>query len=430
MRREKSGGRRLHLSPGASASWCSPLVGVLAAAALGRAAAPATTPPAGLLGPPAVAAGLPSTRPAAATRAASRPQMVDFQPGVRIDWARRQVEADATVILREGGIELFACSPQTREHESIVRAEARPLHLFQALGLIGLSPGHPIRFNAETRELQPATGDPVEITIRYPRDGVRREEPIERWMKTAKTGKPVEALPWVFAGSLLLEDGSIAADFEGTLIAVVDFASALIALPELHSDRNEELWLEPEPAQIPPEQTRCTLIFRPGPWPIELDAAGRARLAGRTVTLSELARAVRRAQKDNPDLRIRVGIDPRCPPDIGPKVLKLLKSLTVADQGIAVVRHAGSSALLHDPQALADWLRPRLSPAGLSSKPRQDQADSPNRLADDLRGRTVGLRARAEGVITFTSQLTRDLQSLLSPRRSRPAASHIPPAAP
>src|ERR1043166_8218583 len=48
--------------------------------------------------------------------AASRP----FQPGVRIDWEQKAVEIDARVVLREGPLELFACSPQTKEHESIL----------------------------------------------------------------------------------------------------------------------------------------------------------------------------------------------------------------------------------------------------------------------------------------------------------------------
>ncbi|UCE61208.1 MAG: hypothetical protein JSU63_05560, partial [Phycisphaerales bacterium] len=67
--------------------------------------------------------------------ATSQPRQ--FAPGVKIDWQRRVVEVDASVVLREGPLELLACSPQTREHESILAVRARPLHIYQAMGLIG-----------------------------------------------------------------------------------------------------------------------------------------------------------------------------------------------------------------------------------------------------------------------------------------------------
>src|SRR5690606_38100667 len=119
------------------------------------------------------------------------------QPGIRFDWSRREVLADATVVLREGLIELFACSPRQREHEAIVRMEARPLHLYQALGLIGIRPGHPIRFN-EQDEIETATGDAVEIEIRYEREGRTVQEPIEHWMRFQNTDRSPGRLPWIF----------------------------------------------------------------------------------------------------------------------------------------------------------------------------------------------------------------------------------------
>ncbi|MCH8851940.1 MAG: hypothetical protein IID41_04735, partial [Planctomycetes bacterium] len=66
-----------------------------------------------------------------------------FMPGVRINWQEREVEVAGVVVLREGMLELFACSADTREHESIMRISARPAHVYQALGLLGLEPGSP-----------------------------------------------------------------------------------------------------------------------------------------------------------------------------------------------------------------------------------------------------------------------------------------------
>ena len=44
-----------------------------------------------------------TSRPATGP-AASQPNVVQFQPGIRINWTQRQVEIDVTVVLREGQI--------------------------------------------------------------------------------------------------------------------------------------------------------------------------------------------------------------------------------------------------------------------------------------------------------------------------------------
>ena len=143
----------------------------------------------------------PATTSVATAPAGAGSRVVPFQPGIRIDWARRQVEVEATVILREGALELFACSPDSREHESIVRIEARPLFVFQALGLIGLTEGHPVRYDPETDRVEPARGDPVEIEVRYRVGRSVRTGPIERWMKPSGSDRPLDRLPWIFTGS-------------------------------------------------------------------------------------------------------------------------------------------------------------------------------------------------------------------------------------
>ena len=72
-----------------------------------------------------------------------------FAQGVWIDWRQATVELDARVVLRTGPLELLACSPRTREHESILVVPARPMHVFQALGLVGLEAGSPLRYDEE-----------------------------------------------------------------------------------------------------------------------------------------------------------------------------------------------------------------------------------------------------------------------------------------
>ena len=94
-------------------------------------------------------------------------QSKPYAAGVAIDWHRRSVEVVGRVVLRDGPLELFACSARTREHESIVAIDARPLHLHQAMGLIGLEPGSPGRFDPKTERWIAPTGDTLRLRLRY-----------------------------------------------------------------------------------------------------------------------------------------------------------------------------------------------------------------------------------------------------------------------
>lgn len=287
--------------------------------------------------PAAVASAQPATAPAAtsldgpsASQPAGRPAIVEFQPGIRINFKDRTVEVASTVILREGPLELFACTPQRREHESIVRIEARATHLFQALGLIGLTPGRGVHYDPRTESIVPPTGDPVKVTVAWEQDGKRSEEPIEAWMAQAGEGADIASppdLPLVFAGSVLTPDGSIAADEEGTVIALVDFESALIAVAAQHSDSNEALWLKPRTSAIPPVGTRCTLRFQRGPLPVYLDGTGRVLLGIATVTMGELSRRLTTAKREEPGLQVVLRKSADAPASVERELVGLLKHL-------------------------------------------------------------------------------------------------------
>jgi hypothetical protein len=206
-----------------------------------------------------------------------------FAPGLRIDFRERRVEIDGRVTLRDGMLELFACTAQTREHESVVVVKPRPLRIFEALGLVGLTPGAPTRFDPSTERWTPARGDFVKIEVAWEDDGRRRQSDIGAWMVNFATGKPLPPRAWVFAGSGRDEHEVFAADMEGTVIAVVDFPSALIALPQLHSADNVELWLRANEGAVPERGTEVTLIVTPVDVKrlvLAMDAEGQLRIQG------------------------------------------------------------------------------------------------------------------------------------------------------
>ena len=187
---------------------------------------------------------------------------VGYAPGVVIDWPNTRIELTGKVVLREGLLELLACSPRTREHESIMAIDARPLHVFQALGLVGLEPGHPVRYDEEHDRWLAPSGDPIEIQVRWTVEGKTRTVDVWDWLKDAETGAPLEARGWIFCGSRSFPGGTFGADADGTVICVVDFDTALIGLAEMHSADNAELWVAANSEKIPPPGTPCTMLIR------------------------------------------------------------------------------------------------------------------------------------------------------------------------
>ncbi len=256
---------------------------------------------------PGQALAQPASGPDAKNPAPSKPRRVQYAPFVLIDWSRRAVEIDAEVVLRAGPLELLACSPHTREHESILRVPARPLRVFEAMGLVGLEPGAPASYDDSRQRWQAAYGSLLDIRIKWKEGAAERESPAHRWLFDVKKQAPVDSIRWVFAGSLE-SDGRFGADIDGTVISVVDFPAALIALDASHVSDNEALWLRANSEAIPPPGVKCVLVIR--------------AVEGRRIVV-----AVR------PDGTLSVGGD-RTTPE---RIAKLIRGASTADRS-AVVR--------------------------------------------------------------------------------------------
>lgn len=232
-----------------------------------------------------------------------------FAEGVRVDWPNLIVEVDAEVVLREGPLELFACSPRTKEHESILVVHARPLHIYQAMGLIGLTPGKPLRYDEEAKRWEEPQGERLELRVRYTDERSTHIVLSEQWVKDAKVAAagPPPLLNWVFAGSQTLPDGRFAADLDGTLACLVDFESALFALESRHSADNEQLWLVANTTEIPPRGTKCTLLIRStNRPPVEVDLVDEHTVRHKDQSLSteQFANLLRPSPDDNRPTRL------------------------------------------------------------------------------------------------------------------------------
>ncbi len=221
-----------------------------------------------------------------------KPDRANYADHVVIDWRFPLVELEARVVLRAGPLELLACSPGTREHESILQIPAKPLRVFEALGLIGLTPGSPVRYDAAKDQWIAPTGDRLLLRVLAEFPFGKATAPVEAWLLDLKDrSRKIGAIPWVFAGSDRLEDGAFGADVDGTIVCVVDFSSALMTVGEAHSADDEVLWLGADPAFVPREGTRCSLLISAPPRDtraVEVTTDGKLLLNGKEVSVDQI----------------------------------------------------------------------------------------------------------------------------------------------
>lgn len=186
--------------------------------------------------------------------------------GVRIDRARGVLEVDGWVNQREGVVEVFACAPQGKTHESVVVLDCVPSGLQAGLLAIGLVPGAPAEQRADGTEVAP-TGDAVEIRVRWlDADGRERSARAEDWVWLEGAGRTMAPRGWIFAGSYEqpASDGSggvvFAADQVKTLATTYRDTSTILENPAREAF-DDTLYVANARA-VPPVGTKLVATFR------------------------------------------------------------------------------------------------------------------------------------------------------------------------
>ncbi len=167
-------------------------------------------------------------------------------------------------------LELVACSPDTREHESLVVTPVQPSLIHAALLSIGLEPGEPGRIEA-TRDgvlRFDATGSPIRVELVWTdhKGRLRAAAPAD-WIRS-ETGQPVPPFSWVFAGSRLRErSGRTVYDADGTgvVVGLTTFGSEVLAPTTTRSPdsgTDNPIWLAENDA-VPTAGTPVTIRVTP-----------------------------------------------------------------------------------------------------------------------------------------------------------------------
>ena len=199
----------------------------------------------------------------------SQAQPVEVFPAVILNRDAGHVDLHGHVIGDETDwLELLACRPGTREHESVVTLEAQAEHIHAALLLLGLEPGAPsdAQIDGDTVTLIPPHGPPLEVFFIF--DATLSDEsdvpavaerpvPAGLYVADQAHGRPLRDARWIFTGSRMVQTPQrpyFLAEENGTLISLVNFGDDLVGRnTDQPADGGNGFWkLNPAPEGWPP----------------------------------------------------------------------------------------------------------------------------------------------------------------------------------
>jgi len=199
-------------------------------------------------------------------------QVADDEAGLRrlmpdhevwFDVKQKIVVANSEVVLTRGPLEMFACPPMTKEHESVLRVKSAAFVIHAGLLAVGAKSGHPVKFDPE---YEAAKGQEIDIFLVWKHDGKQRWAKAQDWVLNSRTRKPMKT-HWVFAGSgywVNPDNGTRHYLAEsGELICVSNFSTATLDLPVESSQANGGLLFEANTENIPPRGTAVKMVLVP-----------------------------------------------------------------------------------------------------------------------------------------------------------------------
>jgi hypothetical protein len=171
---------------------------------------------------------------------------------LQVDLANRELIITGHVNQATGVIELLACGPEGKTHESTFVLHVDPVDLQAGVLLLGIEPGTP----PTSLGFGQPSGPEVDIWVDWVVEGTSHTVRAEQTVMDTKAGSVLPETGWVFTGSMI-EDGQFMASSEFSLIATYWDPYAILNLP-LPSGADDTS-LEAYPAALPEFGTPITM---------------------------------------------------------------------------------------------------------------------------------------------------------------------------
>jgi hypothetical protein len=154
-----------------------------------------------------------------------------------------------------GAIELLACGPGGKTHESVFVLDCNPVDMQAGLLLLGLKPGTPPTGMGQGQPEGPALDIWVDWLEGTNQKSVRAESFV---VNVEDDRRPLPETPWVFTGSVF-EDGQFKALAEESLVVTYWDPWAIVNLPLICGSKHGVLSVNSN--SVPPLSTPVTLRF-------------------------------------------------------------------------------------------------------------------------------------------------------------------------
>ncbi len=185
---------------------------------------------------------------------------------VWLDMKNKTVIVAGHICLTRGGLEMFVCPVNTKEHESVIAAHAAASEVHAALLAVGAKQGKPVQWEPE---YQPASGSIIEVKVTWsdPQSG----RLLTRWGKEMvrdfRNGLGLSN-DWIFGGSILEKDPESGESYyyadSGPLVCVSNFATATMDLNVASTAADGGLLYEAYTENVPPKGTKVYVFLKPG----------------------------------------------------------------------------------------------------------------------------------------------------------------------
>jgi len=174
---------------------------------------------------------------------------------VRLDPENRTVLARGWVNQAAGAIELFACGPGGKTHESIFVLDLNPVDLQTALLLLGLEPGPPQKGLGQG----PPRGAKLDIFVDWISEGETHTRRAEEFIFNTRRKRQERKTAWVFTGSVF-DEGEFKALAEQSLIVTYWDPWAIVNIGSKSGADDEILSVNKE--AVPPLHTPVVIRMK------------------------------------------------------------------------------------------------------------------------------------------------------------------------
>ena len=166
----------------------------------------------------------------------------------------RIVEIPGHVNMTNGVVELLACGPGGKTHESVFVLNARPTDLHAAFLLLGQRPGTAPDPSRET----PPSGPLIEIEVSWQEDDILVCIQAGKTVSNRMNQSVLEQADWAFTGSTII-DGSYMAEVDESFVATFWDPWAVLNLS--HPAGGDDTALMVNAEALPAKGSRVTFRF-------------------------------------------------------------------------------------------------------------------------------------------------------------------------